>query len=94
MDIGVIDPTGRTEIDMLDKIFRCLGTPNDTIWPGYSELPIVSKVNFKKQPYNNLQRMFPHVTPCSLELMNKLLMYDPKSRLSAAEALKHPYFRV
>ncbi|RDX94681.1 Cyclin-dependent kinase G-2, partial [Mucuna pruriens] len=38
---------GKTEFDQLDKIFRILGTPNETIWPGFTELPRV-KVNFVK----------------------------------------------
>ncbi|XP_047318985.1 cyclin-dependent kinase G-2 isoform X2 [Impatiens glandulifera] len=38
---------GRTEVDQLDKIFRTLGTPNETIWPGFSKLPGV-RVNFVK----------------------------------------------
>ncbi|XP_039068968.1 cyclin-dependent kinase G-2-like isoform X2 [Hibiscus syriacus] len=36
---------GKTEFDQLYKIFRTLGTPNETIWPGFSKLPGV-KVNF------------------------------------------------
>nr|XP_028951993.1 cyclin-dependent kinase G-2-like isoform X2 [Malus domestica] len=40
---------GKTEFDQLDKIFKILGTPNETIWPGYSKLPGV-KVNFVKHP--------------------------------------------
>ncbi|GAA0183940.1 non-receptor serine/threonine protein kinase [Lithospermum erythrorhizon] len=38
---------GKSEIDQIDKIYRILGTPNDTIWPGFSKLPGV-KVNFVK----------------------------------------------
>ncbi|KAI3780045.1 hypothetical protein L2E82_09906 [Cichorium intybus] len=38
---------GKTEFDQLDKIFKILGTPNETIWPGFSKLPGV-KVNFVK----------------------------------------------
>ncbi|KAG8640012.1 hypothetical protein MANES_13G016300v8 [Manihot esculenta] len=38
---------GKTEFDQLDKIFRILGTPNETIWSGFSKLPGV-KVNFVK----------------------------------------------
>ncbi|XP_059633565.1 cyclin-dependent kinase G-2-like isoform X2 [Cornus florida] len=38
---------GKTEFDQLDKIFRTLGTPNETIWSGFSKLPGV-KVNFVK----------------------------------------------
>ncbi|KAM5568147.1 hypothetical protein ABKV19_015955 [Rosa sericea] len=38
---------GKTEFEQLDKIFKILGTPNETIWPGFSKLPGV-KVNFVK----------------------------------------------
>ncbi|XP_022735027.1 cyclin-dependent kinase G-2-like isoform X2 [Durio zibethinus] len=38
---------GKTEFDQLDKIFKTLGTPNETIWPSFSTLPGV-KVNFVK----------------------------------------------
>ncbi|KAF1887920.1 hypothetical protein Lal_00023928 [Lupinus albus] len=37
---------GRTEFDQLDKIFRILGTPNESIWPGFSKLPGVKASNF------------------------------------------------
>ncbi|CAH1433842.1 unnamed protein product [Lactuca virosa] len=65
---------GKTEFDQLDKIFKILGTPNETIWPGFSKLPGV-KVNFVKHQrpalgdflvclssfhwYNLLRRKFP-----------------------------------
>ncbi|KAK8561082.1 hypothetical protein V6N12_048158 [Hibiscus sabdariffa] len=39
--------SGKTEFDQLYKIFRTLGSPNETIWPGFSKLPGV-KVNFVK----------------------------------------------
>ncbi|XP_059657737.1 cyclin-dependent kinase G-2-like isoform X2 [Cornus florida] len=38
---------GKAEFEQLDKIFRTLGTPNETIWPGFSKLPGV-KVKFCK----------------------------------------------
>ncbi|XP_038884699.1 cyclin-dependent kinase G-2 isoform X3 [Benincasa hispida] len=38
---------GKTEVEQLDKIFRTLGTPNETIWPRFSKLPGV-RVNFVK----------------------------------------------
>ncbi|KAL2903595.1 Cyclin-dependent kinase G-2 [Bienertia sinuspersici] len=64
---------GKSEFDQLDKIFRILGTPNETIWPGFSKLPGV-KVNFVKHQlpalgdsglafwphwYNQLRKKFP-----------------------------------
>jgi len=84
---------GKSEASQLDAIFKDLGTPNEKIWPGYSELPMVKKVTFAEKPYNNLRKRFEHnLTNCGLDLMNKLLTYDPKRRVTAEDALKHEYF--
>ncbi|XVE92199.1 hypothetical protein REPUB_Repub01dG0076500 [Reevesia pubescens] len=91
---------GKTEFDQLDKIFRILGTPNETIWPGFSKLPGV-KVNFVKHQYNLLRKKFPATsftgTPvlsdAGFDLLNKLLTYDPVKRITAEAALNHEWFR-
>ncbi|KAI3877597.1 hypothetical protein MKX03_037730 [Papaver bracteatum] len=92
--------TGKTEVDQLDKIFRILGTPNETIWPGFSKLPGV-KVNFLKHPYNLLRKKFPAtsftgspiLSDSGFDLLNKLLTYDPEKRITAEDALNHQWFR-
>ncbi|XP_017970959.1 PREDICTED: cyclin-dependent kinase G-2 isoform X1 [Theobroma cacao] len=91
---------GKTEFDQLDKIFRILGTPNETIWPDFSKLPGV-KVNFVKHQYNLLRKKFPATsftgTPvlsdAGFDLLNKLLTYDPEKRITAEAALNHEWFR-
>lgn len=91
---------GKTEVDQLDKIFKTLGTPNETIWPGFSKLPGV-KVNFVKHQYNLLRRKFPAtsftgspvLSDAGFDLLNKLLTYDPEKRISAEAALNHEWFR-
>lgn len=45
---------GKSEIDQLNQIFKELGTPNDSIWPGFSELPIAKKVVLKLKIHNVL----------------------------------------
>jgi cell division cycle 2-like len=49
---------GQFEVDQINKIFRDLGTPNDAIWPGYSELPVVKKASFTNNPVSNLRTKF------------------------------------
>jgi cell division cycle 2-like len=49
---------GKFEADQVNKIFRDLGTPNDNIWPGYSELPFVKKSTFTNNPVSNLRKKF------------------------------------
>ncbi|KAJ3137180.1 hypothetical protein HK100_000954 [Physocladia obscura] len=83
---------GKGEIDQLDKIFKLLGTPTEQIWPGFLELPVAKSFKFRNQPVNNLKLRFPSLTANGIDLMSRLLTYDPKQRITAAEALKHPYF--
>ncbi|CAN1152487.1 Cyclin-dependent kinase G-2 [Linum perenne] len=91
---------GKTEVDQLDKIFRILGTPNETIWPGFSKLPRV-KVNFVKHQYNLLRKKFPAtsftgspvLSDAGFDLLNKLLTYDPEKRITVDAALNHEWFR-
>ncbi|KAK2389319.1 cyclin-dependent kinase G-2 [Trifolium repens] len=91
---------GRNEFDQLNKIFRILGTPNETIWPGFSKLPQL-KANYVKHQYNLLRKKFPAtsftgspvLSDSGLDLLNKLLTYDPEKRINAEDALNHEWFR-
>ncbi|KAL2610810.1 hypothetical protein R1flu_022502 [Riccia fluitans] len=91
---------GKSEIDQLDKIFKTLGTPNERIWPDFVNLPGV-KCNFVRQPYNRLREKFPAtafagkptLSESGYNLLNGLLTYDPKKRLTAEEALNSDWFK-
>ncbi|KAI9555976.1 cell division cycle-2 like protein [Daphnia sinensis] len=85
---------GKFEADQINKIFKELGTPNDSIWPGYSELPIVKKASFGNNPVSNLRRRFSsRLSELGVDLMQKFLTYDPAKRISAEEALNHTYLQ-
>ncbi|KAG8471231.1 hypothetical protein KFE25_009652 [Diacronema lutheri] len=93
---------GQGDIDQIERTFKLLGTPNDTIWPGYSQLPNVQKGRWRTYPYNRLRDTFckpsfaggpAPLTDRGLELLNAMLTYDPERRISARDALAHAYFR-
>ncbi|CAG2112548.1 unnamed protein product [Medioppia subpectinata] len=77
-------------MDQLNAIFKHLGTPNDKIWPEYSELPLVKKVTFADHKYNNMaNRLGQKLTNKGFDLLNRFLTYCPSRRITADEALKH-----
>lgn len=41
-----------------------------------------------------LKRAFPHVNPLGLDLLQKMLLFDPSERITAKEALEHPYLKT
>ncbi|XP_058064491.1 cyclin-dependent kinase 11B [Anopheles bellator] len=85
---------GKTEIDQLNRIFKDLGTPNEKIWPGYNQLPAVQKMTFTEYPVSNLRKKFSHLTSeLGIGLLQGLLTFDSKQRLTAEVALQHTYFR-
>ncbi|RKP09271.1 negative regulator of the PHO system [Thamnocephalis sphaerospora] len=84
---------GATNEDQLQRIFRALGTPNELTWPGVSALPSWRE-DFAQYPSRPLAQLLPQLAndPCALDLLARLLQYQPERRISAEEALVHPYF--
>lgn len=88
---------GSTEISTLFMIFRVLGTPTETTWPGFNQLPNYNS-SFPFFPAVPLNSIVPNLDNRGIDLLNKLLAYDSNTRITAGEALKHvrskqPYFQ-
>uniref|UniRef100_A0A9J7WYR3 Cyclin dependent kinase 10 n=2 Tax=Cyprinus carpio TaxID=7962 RepID=A0A9J7WYR3_CYPCA len=84
---------GASEIQQLDLIVQLLGTPNESIWPGFSRLPLVGQYSLRKQPYNNLKNKFTWLSEAGLRLLNLLFMYNPQRRATAKDCLESSYFK-
>ena len=82
---------GDSEIDQLFRIFRTLGTPDDRVWPGISQLPDY-KSTFPRWERAPLSGAVPGLDEDELSLLSSLLTYDPARRVSAKAALSHSYF--
>jgi len=84
---------GDSEIDQIYRIFRVLGTPNEQIWPGFTQLPSYNP-QFPRYTAQRLADVVTQLDADGLDLLQQMLTYDPARRISAVRALQHPYFRV
>ncbi|XP_009993137.1 PREDICTED: cyclin-dependent kinase 1 isoform X2 [Chaetura pelagica] len=82
---------GDSEIDQLFRIFRALGTPNNDVWPEVESLQDY-KNTFPKWKPGSLASHVKNLDEDGLDLLSKMLIYDPAKRISGKMALNHPYF--
>jgi serine/threonine protein kinase len=87
---------GSSVEEELHLIFRTLGSPDEESWPGISNNKEYSGYNFpiflpesKESP---LSSKVPRLDETGLKLLHHLLAYEPSKRISAADAVKSPYF--
>jgi cell division cycle 2-like protein len=88
-------------------IFGVLGMPDDRTWPEFKSLPLTGKVmEFKSslppthkmlpegQEHSRLRDIFPgeKLSEQGFQVLLGLLTYNPDKRLTAAKALKLPWF--
>lgn len=81
---------GDTDLDQLSKIFQCLGTPSKQDWPSMEYLP--DFVQFKPCVGTPLKDIFIAASDDLLDMLQCMLKMDPLQRITAADALKKPYF--
>ncbi|KAG8834921.1 kinase subunit of RNA polymerase II carboxy-terminal domain kinase I [Serendipita sp. 407] len=84
---------GSDEIHQLDVIFRIMGSPTTAQWPSLPNLPWYELV----KPTTTMNSIFQHtfkkwVPPGALAIAEQMLAFDPEQRITAADAVLHPYF--
>jgi len=90
---------GKEEGDQFELICRLCGTPDESNWPGVSQLPmyerLVSQAQARRGPMQRqVRERFGRAISdrFAIDLLDKLLALNPEKRISCAEALRHSYF--
>lgn len=83
MHFSVLLRQGPTYLVTNDLVeFRCLSQAQEYI----RSLPFSPGIPFEK--------LYPQANPLALDLLSKLLAFDPTKRITCTEALRHPYLSI
>ncbi|XP_017482010.1 PREDICTED: cyclin-dependent kinase 20 [Rhagoletis zephyria] len=86
--------SGSTDIEQLALVIRTLGSPRLNEWPELTSLPDYNKIRFPNAIGVHWDNLFPSCTQAvEINLVSNLVVYNPKNRLTASEALNHDYFQ-
>ncbi|GBE59566.1 kinase domain containing protein [Babesia ovata] len=82
----------RTEFALLIAMFKRFGTPNEADWPNVANLPFMNAALPKLKTNTSLAECEGKADASCMDLLERMLALSPKKRISAQEALLHPWF--
>ena len=78
-----------SDLEQLARVIAVRGTPDPEAWPGFSAgeaLPDLHKVLLPiVRPPPLLRTFVPNASPAALDLLERMLAWDPSRRVTAAE---------
>ena len=83
---------GTSTLNQLNKVLEVTGKPNsediESIQSNLASTMLESMPAIKTKSFKSL---FPNASPKALDLLQKMLQFNPNKRISVEEALEHPY---
>ncbi|CAG9860765.1 unnamed protein product [Phyllotreta striolata] len=81
---------GTTEGDQLSKIFRIIGKPLEEEWP--EETVSIKWSSFDVINQVKINHLSPNIDETAENLIKRMLIFNPKNRVTASDALNDPFF--
>jgi len=83
---------GEDYIKQMNLIFGVLGTPSETDYDMITNSRALEYIkSLKKRDRVPFGKIYPKATEGAVDLMEQMLKFNPKDRISVEDALKHPY---
>ncbi|KAJ3208439.1 Mitogen-activated protein kinase [Entophlyctis luteolus] len=90
--IGKVLFKGADYIDQLQKVFEIIGTPPDSaLTPLCTSRVLKHLRSWPQFQKADLSRLFPKASNAALNFFSRLLEFGPADRITAEQALKHPF---
>ena len=99
---------GDSEEDHMRRVFSCVGRPTKKRWPDFASLPRTPSIEGlgwwdagdlparsevgKILPRQDFRGGGPYLGDSGVDLLSRMLEMNPRRRISAEDALSHPYF--
>lgn len=85
---------GDDYIKQMNLIFSVLGTPTKSDMEFITNEKALEYIkSLKKQPKIPFSKIYKTANPLALDLLERMLVFNPHERISVDEALAHPYFK-
>ena len=83
---------GANEKEVLYRICSILGTPNQDNWPEGMQLAHLKDIKFPYCYKSDLKDIIKDASEDAIDLMEKMIRWDPKKRETAENLLRHKFF--
>lgn len=83
---------GKDTVEQIDQLCSVLGKPPDTFINCCKKPEIRHYLRYLDvHDVTPLKELYPHASANAIDLMSSLLSYDPNVRMTAKQALRHPF---